>query len=748
MPTQQLKVTGMKCAACADTVQQALASAPNVRHAEVNFGAEQATVEAEALDLEALQQAVADAGYSVYPLEEMGADRAAEQDRARDAERRELQRKVAVSAVLSAAIVVGSLPAMLGFEAESALMRWLGNPWVQLVLATPVMFWCGRLFFVGAAKAFRRRAADMNTLVALGTGVAYLYSLAVTLVPGWFEAQGLAAEPYYDSAAVIVTFILLGRLLENRARGQTSAAIRKLMGLQARTARILRLGELQEMPIESVQVGDIVLVRPGEKLPVDGEVVEGSSTVDESMVTGEPIPAGKQAGDEVIGATINQTGRLQYRATRVGQDTLLSQIVQLVQQAQGSKAPIQRLADRVTAWFVPTVIAIAITTFVLWFNFTGNLTLATVNTASVLVIACPCALGLATPTSIMVGTGKGAENGILIQGAENLESARKLQTVVLDKTGTLTAGKPSVTDCIVATEAGDRTKLLRLAAALERNSEHPLAAAIVEYARSQGIDGQSLPAVAGFEAITGRGVRGEVADRTVRIGTRDWLEELGLDTEPLQASAERLGAEAKTAVWLAVADRVEAVLGLADTLKPGSAEAVGTLRRLGLEVVMLTGDSEATAQAIAREVDIPRVEAGVRPDRKAERIKALQGEGKTVAMVGDGINDAPALAQADVGIAIGTGTDIAIATGDIVLISGDLSGIATAIRLSRATLHNIRQNLFFAFVYNTAGIPLAAGAFYPLFGWLLNPVIAGGAMALSSVSVLTNALRLRRFRVS
>jgi Cu+-exporting ATPase len=348
----------------------------------------------------------------------------------------------------------------------------------------------------------------------------------------------------------------------------------------------------------------------------------------------------------------------------------------------------------------------------------------------------------------MVGTGKGAENGILIQGAENLESARKLQTVVLDKTGTLTAGKPSVTNCIVATEAGDRTELLCLAAALERNSEHPLAAAIVEYARSQGIDGQSLPAVAGFEAITGRGVRGEVADRTVRIGTRDWLEELGLDTEPLQASAERLGAEAKTAVWLAVADRVEAVLGLADTLKPGSAEAVGTLRRLGLEVVMLTGDSEATAQAIAREVDIPRVEAGVRPDRKAERIKALQGEGKTVAMVGDGINDAPALAQADVGIAIGTGTDIAIATGDIVLISGDLSGIATAIRLSRATLHNIRQNLFFAFVYNTAGIPLAAGAFYPLFGWLLNPVIAGGAMALSSVSVLTNALRLRRFRVS
>ncbi|NEQ69322.1 MAG: copper-translocating P-type ATPase, partial [Symploca sp. SIO2D2] len=643
------------------------------------------------------------------------------------------------------------------------------------------------------------------------TGTAYLYSVFATIFPSFFLAQNLQPEVYYEAAAVIITLILLGRLLENRARGQTSAAIRKLMGLQAKTARVIRGGQEMDLPLEEVIPGDLIVVRPGEKIPVDGQVMEGSSTVDESMVTGEPIPVKKQAGEEVIGATINKTGSFTFEASRVGKDTVLAQIVQLVQEAQGSKAPIQRLADRITAWFVPGVMAVAIATFVIWWKIMGNLSFAIITTVGVLVIACPCALGLATPTSIMVGTGKGAENGILIKGGDSLELAHKIQTIVLDKTGTITQGKPTVTDYVTVkgTANSNEIRLLQLAAAVEWYSEHPLAEAVVQYAQSQGVQ-LPLPKVDNFEAVAGMGVQGIVSSSVeylhfggnkaegslakplpqarqraegkeegckvernnhclseldiiystsevgntdskqpyvVQIGTQHWMDTLGITTQSLQSQQQAWEAAAKTTAWIAVDGQVEGLVGIADAVKSSSVEAVRNLHNMGLEVVMLTGDNPSTAKAIASKLDIKRVFAGVKPDQKAAKIKTLQGEGKTVAMVGDGINDAPALAQADVGIAIGTGTDIAMAASDITLISGDLQSIVTAIKLSRATMVNIRQNLFFAYIYNIFSIPIAAGILYPFFGWLLNPVIAGAAMALSSVSVVTNALRLRKFGV-
>ena len=594
-------------------------------------------------------------------------------------------------------------------------------------------------------KALKHRAATMDTLIALGTSVAYFYSLFVTIFPGFLIAQGLTQNVYYETAAVVVTLILLGRLFENRAKGQTSVAIRKLMGLQARTARIIRKGREMEVPIAEVQFADIIMVRPGEKIPVDGEIIAGASTVDEAMVTGESMPVEKQPGDHVIGATINKTGSFKFRATRVGKDTFLAQIVLLVQQAQGSKAPIQRLADRVTGWFVPAVIAVAIATFIIWYNITGNITLALITTVGVLIIACPCALGLATPTSIMVGIGKGAENGILIKGADSLELAHKLQTIVFDKTGTLTQGKPTVTDFVAVkgTVNSNELKLLQLAASLERNSEHPLAEAVVQYAQSQEVE---LVEARNFEATTGSGVQGYVSSSLVQIGTQRWMSELGIDTQTLESHWDRLEYLGKTVIWIAIDGKVQGIIGITDALKPSSAGAVRTLQKLGLEVVMLTGDNRRTAEIIAREVGIKRVIAGVRPAQKAATVQVIQSEGKVVAMVGDGINDAPALAQADVGIAIGTGTDVAIAASDITLISGDLQGIITAIQLSRATMQNIRQNLFFAFIYNVVGIPIAAGISYPFFGWLLSPILAGAAMAFSSVSVVTNALRLRNFQ--
>jgi Cu+-exporting ATPase len=549
----------------------------------------------------------------------------------------------------------------------------------------------------------------------------------------------------------------LGKLFENRAKGETSDAIRKLIGLQAKTARVLRDGQESDIPIEQVQIDDIVLVRPGEKVPVDGEAIAGNSTVDESMVTGESIPVEKTVGDRVIGATMNKTGSLQIKASHIGKDSVLSQIVQLVKDAQGSKAPIQRLADQVTGWFVPVVIAIAIATFIIWFEIMGNITLATISAVGVLIIACPCALGLAAPTSIMVGTGKGAENGILIKDAGSLELAHKIQTIVLDKTGTLTEGKPVVTDVFALTppsgefaltpspspsgERGER-ELLRLVAAIERNSEHPLAEAVVNHAKQKNI---TIPEVTEFMAITGSGVQGKVDNSLVQVGTRRWMDELKIDTSEIHQYQDSWETGGKTVVLVAVDNAALGLIGIADKLKPSSQTAVAALQRMKIEVVMLTGDNQSTAEAIAREVGIKRVFAGVRPDQKVAKIRELQAESKVVAMVGDGINDAPALAQADVGLAIGTGTDVAIAASDITLISGDLQGIVTAIQLSRATISNIQQNLFFAFIYNVAGIPIAAGILYPFFGWLLNPMIAGGAMALSSVSVVTNALRLGNF---
>ncbi|BAY35472.1 cation-transporting ATPase (plasmid) [Nostoc carneum NIES-2107] len=748
METATLKLRGMSCASCAKSIEEAISSVPGVNECSVNFGAEQATVEYDprTTDVQTIQDAVDGAGYSAYPLQEQnlmaGEDDAEKTARLRES--RYLLRKVIVAGAIGAVLVIGSLPMMLGLNLPF-IPTWLHNSWVQMVLTTPALFWCGADFFKNAWKALKRHAATMDTLVALGTGAAYTYSLFATAFPSFFVAQGLKPDVYYEAAVVIIALILLGRWLENRAKGQTSEAIRKLVGLQAKTARLIRNGREVDVPIEQVQIGDVVLVRPGEKVPVDGEVVEGTSTVDEAMVTGESVPTKKQPGDEVIGATINKTGSFKFRATRVGKDTVLAQIVQLVQQAQGSKAPIQRLADQVTGWFVPAVIAIAILTFIIWYNIMGNVTLALITTVGVLIIACPCALGLATPTSVMVGTGKGAENGILIKGAESLELAHQIQTIVLDKTGTITQGKPTVTDFVTVngTLNGNEIKLIQLAASVERNSEHPLAEAVVRYAQSQEV---TLADVRDFEAVAGSGVQGIVSNRLVQIGTQRWLEELGIDTQALQQDKERLEYLGKTAVWLAVDGQIKGVMGIADAIKPTSTQAVKALQKLGLEVVMLTGDNRRTAESIAREVGIKRVLAEVRPDQKATTVQALQAEGKIVAMVGDGINDAPALAQADVGIAIGTGTDVAIAASDITLISGDLQGIVTAIQLSRATIRNIRQNLFFAFIYNVAGILIAAGILFPIFGWLLNPIIAGAAMAFSSVSVVTNALRLRNFQ--
>ncbi|MBC7972559.1 MAG: copper-translocating P-type ATPase [Verrucomicrobia bacterium] len=816
METLTLKLRGMSCAACANNIQQALQAVPGVTEAQVNFGAEQATVaySPQQTNLAVMQRAVSDAGYGADLLQEMAIDDGTE-TAIQAAIQGALLRKVAIGGIVSLLLVVGSLPAMTGLHLP-LIPTWLHNPWVQWVLTTPVQFWCGGAFYRNAWKTLKRRTATMDTLIVLGTSAAYGYSVFATVLPTFFSNQGLTPEVYYETAAIVITLILLGRLFEHRARGQTSDAIRKLIGLQARTARLIRDGQEMDVPIADVSIDDVVLVRPGETIPVDGNVLDGRSTVDEAMVTGESLPVKKQAGDEVIGATLNKTGSFTFQATRVGKDTVLAQIVRLVQQAQGSKAPIQQLADQITGWFVPIVIAIAIGTFVLWFITTGNLTLAMITTVEVLIIACPCALGLATPTSVMVGTGKGAENGILIKSAESLELAHQIHTIVLDKTGTLTEGKPTVTDFVTVqgTANQNELRLLRLVAAVERQSEHPLAEAIVRYVErqesgvgsresgvgSRGTENSKLSSAAAhlrsssqrasatqnsklspsplplFEAIAGSGVQAMVTDRLVQIGTHRWMTELGIDTAvmsspaaPLQENQALWETAGKTVVWIAVDGHIEALMGIADTLKASSADAVRALQKMGLEVVMLTGDNRPTAEAIAHQVGITRVFAEVRPEQKAAVVRSLQEPGRReagvgswkttqnslapqrhskliVAMVGDGINDAPALAQADVGIAIGTGTDVAIAASDITLISGDLRAIVTAIQLSRATMRNIRQNLFFAFIYNVAGIPIAAGILFPFFGWLLNPIIAGAAMAFSSVSVVSNALRLRNFR--
>jgi len=736
-----LSLHGMHCASCASSIESITRSMSGVTSSNVNYAIAQAVIEFDEkkLSVATIQQKIKDIGYEASLPEEIDGDR---QKKLHLTETQDLTRKVVVGGVVSCILVVGSLPMMTGVHI-SFIPAWLHNAWFQLIMALPIQLWCGSSFYIGAWKALKNRTATMDTLIGLGTLAAFSYSLTVTLNPNFLISQGLRPEVYYEVSVVVITLILMGKLFENRAKGETSDAIRKLIGLQAKTARVLRDGQEVDIPIEQVQIDDIVLVRPGEKIPVDGEAIAGQSTVDESMVTGESIPIEKKVGDRVIGATMNKTGSLQIKASHIGKDSVLSQIVQLVKDAQGSKAPIQRLADQVTGWFVPVVIAIAIATFVIWFGVVGNITLATISAVSVLIIACPCALGLAAPTSIMVGTGKGAENGILIKDAGSLELAHKIQTIVLDKTGTLTEGKPVVTDVFALNKNDD--ELLKLVAAIERNSEHPLAEAVVNYARQKDI---TIPEVTEFLAIAGSGVQGKVDNSLVQVGTRRWMDELGINTSEIHQYQDSWETGGKTVVLVAVDNVASGLIGIADKLKPSSQPAVAALQRMKIEVVMLTGDNQSTAEAIAREVGIKRVFAGVRPDQKVAKIRELQAESKVVAMVGDGINDAPALAQADVGLAIGTGTDVAIAASDITLISGDLQGIVTAIQLSRATISNIQQNLFFAFIYNVAGIPIAAGILYPFFGWLLNPIIAGGAMALSSLSVVTNALRLRNFRPS
>jgi len=654
----------------------------------------------------------------------------------RKAEITDLTRRVVLGAVLTA-------PVLFSVMAGNFLpVGILANHWLQLALITPVMFYSGWPIHRTGWLSLAHRQAEMNSLITLGSSAAFGYSLIVTVAPNILPA-GLR-EVYFEAVGVIMTLILLGRLFEARAKAGTGAAIRKLIGLQARTAWVIRNDIETDIPIEEVVAGDVVIVRPGEKIPVDGEVVDGESAVDESMVTGEPIPATKRAGDTVIGATINRTGSFRFRATRVGRDTMLAQIIKLVQQAQGSKAPIQRLADSVSGYFVPAVIGIAIWTFVAWFvsGQQPSFTSAMVSAVAVLIIACPCALGLATPLSVMVSTGKGADQGILIRSAEALETAHKLDTIVLDKTGTITRGQPALTDVLTEGDIKE-DELLRIAASAERSSEHPLAAAVVAGARSREI---ILSEPVGFDSVTGKGIRATVDGHPVLIGNPALLRDAGIDTTALEARSDRLSADGKTPLLVAVDGKPAGVLAVADTLKEESAAAVASLRALGLEVVMITGDNRRTAAAIARQVGIGRVLAEVLPDRKAAEVKRLQSEGRRVAMVGDGINDAPALAQADIGLAIGTGTDVAIESSDITLISGALTGVVTAIQLSRATMRNIRQNLVWAFGYNVIGIPIAAGALYPFLGLRLSPMIAAGAMALSSLSVVTNSNRLRGFR--
>ncbi len=742
-----LRVKGMVCASCVGRVEQALERVPGVKEANVNLLAERAAVtfDAAAAKPEDLVAALDDVGYEAQVLDESrwpGAH-AEEMVAGASSEAQELRRRFIVALALTLPVLILGMGPHIGlFPMHLTMQPWWN--WAQLILTTPVLFWAGSGFFRGAWGALKQRSSDMNTLIAVGTFAAYAYSLAVTVAPGFFVAHALNAGVYFETAAVIITLILMGRMLEARAKRSTGAAIRKLLGLQPKTARVIRDGKEQDIPLAEVRVGDSILVRPGEKIPVDGVLLSGFSWVDESMLTGESLPVEKRAGDTVFGATMNQRGAFTMEARRVGRDTALAQIVRLVEQAQGSRAPIQRLADVVTGYFVPAVLMLAVATFVGWYVLGPEPRFLHALTAfvAVLIIACPCALGLATPTAIMVGTGRGAQMGVLIKDAESLETLHRVDTVILDKTGTITEGKPSLTD-VIALPGFSKDELLRQAASAERGSEHPLAAAIVAGALERGLQAEAAEA---FQAIAGRGVEARVGAHTVLLGNAALLAERKIiRCAELDEQAARLSAEGKTTMLVAVDGRIAGLLAVADPIQPTAREAIARLKADGVTVAMLTGDNRRTAEAVARQVGVDRVLAEVLPEHKAEEVKRLQAEAQVVAMVGDGINDAPALAQADVGIAIGTGTDIAIEAADVALMRGDLNGVADALALSRATMRNIKQNLLFAFGYNTLGIPIAAGVLYPLTGWLLSPMIASAAMALSSVSVVTNALRLRGF---
>ena len=746
--TEELSLLGMTCANCAATIQRRLNKVDGVIEATVNYASEKATVRyvPGAVTHADLVAAVRKAGYDV--VETTAAEDLQDAEAAaRAAELRHQWTRLIVGLVFSTPLFLLSMGRDFGLLGHWAHALWVN--WLFFALATPVQFYVGWDYYVGAYKSLRNGSANMDVLVAMGSSVAYFYSVAL-LIALSLGSEALGVHVYFETAAVIITLIVLGKLLEVRAKGRTSEAIKKLMGLQPKTARVVRDGAELDIPIAEVQRGDVVIVRPGEKIPVDGTVVEGHSSVDESMITGESLPVEKQPGDSVTGATINRQGLLRFEATRVGKETALAQIIKLVEQAQGSRAPIQRVVDRVAAWFVPAVIGLALLTFVVWLAMGAGFVPALLRLIAVLVIACPCAMGLATPTSIMVGVGKGAEQGILFKSSAALEEAHRLQAIVLDKTGTITRGEPSMTDLAVSgSSPWTRDELLRLAASAERGSEHPLGEAIIAAAREQGL---ALSEPSAFESIPGHGIAATVDEHRILLGNRRLMAREQANLNGLEPEADRLQADAKTAMWLAVDGQAGALIGMADTIKDGSQEAVAALHDLGLTVVMLTGDNEATARTIAQEAGIDRVFAEVLPGDKAKFVAQLQQEGLRVGMVGDGINDAPALAQADIGIAIGTGTDVAMETADVTLMRGDLRSVPQAIRLSKATMRNIRQNLAWAFGYNVALIPIAAGVLAP-FAWApgflreLHPILAAGAMAFSSISVVTNALRLRRVKL-
>jgi Cu+-exporting ATPase len=738
----RIGIQDLFCASCVVMIEDNLKATPGVLDATVNAGTGEATVKylPEKTTLAQLDSVIQTSGYRTHPA--TSEEPADQQQQEHEREYRRLFNKFLFAAIVSVPVLIFAYPQLVPVvrNLPTSIIR-LG--WIaSAVITLPVLFWSGGQFFTGAWGALKHRSANMNTLVATGTGAAWLYSTVAVLFPGIFPAG--TAEPFYDVVAVVIALVVLGQALELRAKGRTSEAIRKLMGLQAKTARVIRDGQERDIPVEEVLDGDVVLVRPGEKVPVDGVITEGSSTIDESMLTGESLPVTKGAGDEVIGATLNKTGAFHFRATKVGKDTALAQIVKMVRDAQNSKAPIARLADTISGYFVPVVLILAILTFVVWFDFgpPPALSFALVTSVTVLIIACPCALGLATPMSLMVGIGKGAENGILIRSGEALQTAQALSTVVLDKTGTITKGKPELTD-VVVTGLWQADELLRLVASVERSSEHPLAEAIVEGARTRDL---ALVEPTAFDAVPGHGVIATVNGRRLAVGNLKLMQREAVALGDLEARALQLADNGKTPMYVAVDGQAAGILAVADTVKEDSAEAIAALRQMGIEVVMITGDNRRTAEAIARQVGVDRVLAEVLPEDKAHNVHLLQAEGKKVAMVGDGINDAPALAQADVGLAIGTGTDVAIEASDITLIRGSLRGVVTAIEVSRATMRNIRQNLVGAFIYNTLGIPIAMGVLYPFLGILLSPLLAGAAMALSSVTVVSNANRLRAFR--
>jgi P-type Cu+ transporter len=778
-----IPVSGMTCAACQSRVQRTLNKTPGVVDASVNLMMGSATVafDPSATTPRALVETIRSTGYGAeLPIEDQSAFQEQEaRDRAQDEEFRDLRRKAIASGIVGAVAMIASMPLMAAAShtAQGAVadpfMRWVMAsltpalraivPWLYAIPATLLsygllaatlgtMAWAGRHFYIRAWTSFRHHSADMNTLIAVGTGAAFLYSVIATVAPEAFLTHGIVPDVYYEAVVIIIALILTGNAFEARAKRQTATALRALAKLQPKTARVVRNDLEVDVAVDQVRRGDIVVVRPGERIPVDGEVVSGQSAVDESMLTGESLPVAKQTGDRVIGATINSTGAFRYQATTLGADSVLAQIVKLMRDAQGTRAPIQKLADRVSSIFVPAVMSIAIATFVMWFvvlHVSGAIGGAAAVHAfaaavAVLIIACPCAMGLAVPTAVMVSSGKGAEMGILIKGGEALQRAGDLTTVVLDKTGTVTEGNPTVTDLIPGIDVL-REDLLRYVASVEKLSEHPLADAIVRVAEEQGL---TLSAAKDFRSLTGRGAIATIDGHAVAVGNEALMKDLAVDVASYGVDASQLSAEGKTAMYVAMDGRMVGLIAVADPVKPSSRAAIAELRAMGLDVVMLTGDNQRTAEAVAREAGIDRVVAGVLPDAKVAEIARLQGEGRVVAMVGDGINDGAAIARSDLGFAIATGTDVAVEAADVVLMRGDLIGVVQAIKLSRRTMRTMKQNLFWAFIYNVVGIPVAAGALYPAFGLLLSPILASAAMAFSSVSVVSNSLRLRRYRVA